>query len=314
MHLNVVTTLRCNLRCAHCIYACPAPGDLDPGDYTRTLEALIPHGLRSLILTGGEPCLHPEFDRLVDEAAERGLLFEIASNAWDFRAYDGAVRRHRRLFAGFRFSLDGLEATHDRARGAGSFARVVNALEECREAGVPARATLVLTDFNRAELQGVVAACAAAGVLGVKLGGLIPVPRAPGVRLSAEARLSAAEEAPALALAHGIHVEIASSLLTPPTVEFCPVMTTSALTLNEKGEITWCCDVPGSASALGARGASAEDVLARRTRTKHEMVLDRVMKLRNGGPTLEDRTCAYCHEFFGLHAAARLRSGGPDEP
>jgi len=300
MHLNVVTTLRCNLRCAHCIYACPAHGDLDPGRYAHVLDALIPRGLRTLTLTGGEPSLHPGFDALVDEAAERGLRFGIVSNAWNAGAYDAAVGKHRRQFTGFHFSLDGLEATHDRVRGAGSCARVLEAIARWRDTPTPARVNLVLSDLNRSELGAVVALCATAGAAAIKLGAVIPVPRAPGVRLSPDARLSAAEEAPALARAHGIPVEPASSLLTPPTVEFCAVMTTSTLTLNEKGEITWCCDVPGSAAALGTCAESTDEVLARRTRTKHEIVLDRLMRLRNGGPTLEDRCCAYCHEFFGL--------------
>jgi molybdenum cofactor biosynthesis enzyme MoaA len=302
MHLNVVATLRCNLRCAHCIYGCPLPGDLDPGSYARTLDALVPRGLGSLTFTGGEPCMHPEFDALADEAGRRDLRFGVVSNGWSLEAYDGAVARHRDLFTGFHLSLDGLEPTHDGIRGPGSFARVAAALERCRTRGVPARVNFVVSDQNQGELDAVVAWAAASGAGGVKLAGLISVPRAPGLSLSPQVRLAAARRAGELAGAHAIPVEVAASLLTPATVEFCPVLTSSTFTLNERGEITWCCDVPGSASALGRCERSADQVLARRKRTKDEMVLDRILKLREGGLALEDRSCAYCHAFFGVGA------------
>lgn len=302
MHLNVITTLRCNLRCAHCLFACPAAGDLDVEAYDRILSALAPHRLRSVTLTGGEPCTHPDFAALVGRTVGHRLRFGIVSNAWDFGAYEEAVRRHRALFTEFHLSLDGLEATHDRARGRGSFGRVTAALARCRELGVGARVNFVLSDLNRGELEGVVAHCRDAGAAGIKLGGLIPTERAPGVRLSPAARESAAEEAPVLSGRHGIPIEVASSLLTPAAVEFCGVINTSTLTLNERCEITWCCDLPGGAATLGAGSDPAPEVLARRARARHEIALDRILKLRGGGFALEDRSCAYCHAFFGVAA------------
>ena len=128
MHLNVITTLRCNFSCRHCIFECPQEGDLDPGAFRRTLDGLLPHRLKSLTFTGGEPILHPEFDSMVDEAGARGLSFGIVSNGWFYERYEPIVIRNRHLFSGFNFSLDGLQDTHDDVRGSGSFRRVAEAI------------------------------------------------------------------------------------------------------------------------------------------------------------------------------------------
>jgi len=298
VHLNVVTTLRCNLRCAHCIYACPAEGDLDPEGFARVLWTLAPRGLGSLMFTGGEPGLHPAFGKLVDGAVEWGLLFGVTSNGWTLTPYLDAVHRHRELFTGFHLSLDGLEETHDDLRGAGSFARVMRSMAECRAHGLPVRVNFVLSDRNASELEEVVALCAREKVEAIKLAGLLPSPGAPDLRLSRETRLAAAGEAPELARRHGAPIEVASSLLTEPVVLFCGVMTSTTLTLNERCEVTWCCDVPGSASALATCDEGADAILSRRARARDEMTLDRILKVQGGELAVEDRTCAYCHRFF----------------
>jgi len=299
VHLNVVTTLRCNLRCAHCIYACPAEGDVDTDVFLALLDDLVPRGLGSLTFTGGEPGLHPHFPRLVEGAASRGLRFGVATNGWDLDHYDGVATHLGTLFTGFHVSLDGMEATHDQQRGAGSFARVAAALEHWRAEGIPAQVNVVLHDGNVGEVDDVVAFCAGAGAAEVKLAGLMPVPRAPGMVLSPPVRLGVGDLIPELERRHGIPVRAASSLLTPPEVRFCPVMTSRTLTLDERSRHTWCCDAPGS--VLGARGDPVESVLTRRAEVTNEMTLDRILKVRRDALSLADRTCAYCHGFF--HAA-----------
>lgn len=303
MHLNAVVTLHCNLRCAHCIYACPAPGHVDPASFARTLDDLVPHGLRSLTFTGGEPCAHPDLAALVGAAAGRGLRFGIVTNAWSFAAYGEAVRRHRALFTGFHLSLDGLEERHDALRGEGSFRRVLEAMAWCGREGVAWEANLTLRDGNLDDLEGVATLCRERGARALKLAGLIPMPRAPGVRLSDENREGAVARAAAFQAASGFRVDVASSLLTPATVEFCPVMTSSTLTLDPRGVLTWCCDVPGGSSSLGAAGAPAPDQLDRRRRIRDEMTLDRILRLREGPLPLADRSCAYCRRFFGVEGA-----------
>ncbi len=105
----------CNLRCSFC--------DLWDGHVHMPVESrLIPlldqavqiH-TRTLVITGGEPFLHPDLFRAVEAARVRGLGVNITTN--------GTLidKRWDQLLAcppdALSFSIDGLAPTHDRLRG-----------------------------------------------------------------------------------------------------------------------------------------------------------------------------------------------------
>lgn len=117
----------CNLRCAFC--------DLWEGRENVPLEqaaALFGEaariGTRTVVLTGGEPLIHPEFFAIVAAARAAGLSVNVTTNGT-------LVERHwdRLVAAGIdslSMSLDGLPDTHDRLRGrVGCFAQTWAALE-----------------------------------------------------------------------------------------------------------------------------------------------------------------------------------------
>ncbi len=143
----------CNLRCAFC--------DLWEGHVHMPLERVLPLldeavaiGTRTLVLTGGEPFLHPELFRVVREARVRGLDVNITTNGtrhdarWDELVSSGV--------SSLSFSLDGLEPTHDRLRGQkGAWRKTVSALEGTLAAGIPASVYFVVTRENLGELTAI---------------------------------------------------------------------------------------------------------------------------------------------------------------
>lgn len=302
MHLNVITTLRCNFSCRHCIFACPKEGDLDPGAFRGALDGLQPHRLKSLTFTGGEPLLHPEFDAIVDAAGERGLSFGIVSNGWFHERYEPIVARHRSLFSGFNFSLDGLEETHDDVRGDGSFQRVAEAIRRFNDLGVSSTVNFVLMDGNRHELEPLVEYCVTLGVAGIKVAGFIPAVEAEGFHLSPSTREEVYQEVGLLAERYPIRIEVANSLFNPVVVEFCNVLTTNTVTLDQRGRLTLCCDIPGTASTLGEKTDLPVVQLANRARMVNEITLDRILREREGSLTPEDQSCVYCMRYFQVMA------------
>lgn len=63
MYLQVTT--RCNMTCEHCCYNCTRKGeDMSPGVFAQALD--ICHEYSSTpFMGGGEPTLHPDFDRML---------------------------------------------------------------------------------------------------------------------------------------------------------------------------------------------------------------------------------------------------------
>lgn len=121
----------CNLRCSFC--------DLWEGHvHMPVQERLLPLldqavaiGTRTLVITGGEPFLHPDLFVAVAAAKARGLSVNITTNGTRLKA-----RWDECLGSGvdsLSFSIDGLEQTHDRLRGQkGAWKKTMAALRALR--------------------------------------------------------------------------------------------------------------------------------------------------------------------------------------
>jgi MoaA/NifB/PqqE/SkfB family radical SAM enzyme len=95
-------------------------------------------GITAVVFTGGEPILHPEFERILEVSAASDLKISFVTNGWHFDRVWPSILTHREAITHVAFSLDGATAeTHDAWRGSGSFERVVRAFSRCFVTGIP---------------------------------------------------------------------------------------------------------------------------------------------------------------------------------
>ncbi len=151
----------CNLRCTFC--------DLWDGHVHMPLERLLTLldqaaviGTKTLVITGGEPFLHPDLFAAVSAAKARGMAVNITTNGTLIdKRWDELVRSGVDSLS---FSIDGLEETHDRLRGQkGCWRRTWAAIARVRAAGITASVYSVATNENVGELIAVYERAAAAG-------------------------------------------------------------------------------------------------------------------------------------------------------
>ncbi len=155
------STRRCNLACRHCYLRAGEPAaddgrpELTAAEAAAFVEDLAAMGAPVLLVSGGEPLLRPDIFSLGDLAVARGLRAALSTNG---TLIDGPTAR-RIARAGFSYvgvSLDGLEPTHDRFRGAdGAFRAALEGIRRCLAAGVRAGVRMTLTRDNFAELPAV---------------------------------------------------------------------------------------------------------------------------------------------------------------
>ena len=83
MSACVELTYRCNERCIHCYIddGKPTRPELRLADYVKIFDQLKECGCSSVLITGGEPTLHPDFLEIVRYAKKVGLLVDIYTNA-----------------------------------------------------------------------------------------------------------------------------------------------------------------------------------------------------------------------------------------
>jgi pyrroloquinoline quinone biosynthesis protein E len=161
--LNI--TNRCNLQCVHCAFA---SGGGDTSELSvEVIERLVVDakrlGCREIHLTGGEPTVHREFERVLETILGAGLFTRLISNGV---VAAGQLRRMRTMGLGHvLFSLDGLGETHDRIRGkAGAFAVTCQRVEQAIGLGFHVRVNAVAMRENLHDIVPLYDWCAAVGV------------------------------------------------------------------------------------------------------------------------------------------------------
>lgn len=153
-------TQRCNLRCAHCYLDATQrsgsqPHELSPAESAAVVDQLAelnPHLV--LILTGGEPLLHPELPALIRRAARAGMTPVLGTNGTRLRPAMARVLRESGL-RGCGVSLDSTDpAAHDHVRGVpGAWRRTVEGLGVLREVGLPFVVQPSIFSWNRHEIR-----------------------------------------------------------------------------------------------------------------------------------------------------------------
>ncbi len=122
--LIIFVTNACNLYCKHCFYSAELRQPIEAiklDEYEKMIKSLK-KPLANIILTGGEPFLHPEIVEIIKLFGDnkKALQFTIPTNG---RAVDMTLKKAEeclKVFSGnihIQVSLDGLEEYHNKLRG-----------------------------------------------------------------------------------------------------------------------------------------------------------------------------------------------------
>jgi radical SAM protein with 4Fe4S-binding SPASM domain len=149
-------TRRCNLKCIHCYSDSDAreyPGELTWDQCRGVVDDLAQFGVPGVLLSGGEPLIHPRFFDLAAYARSKGLRLTLSTNG-TLIDRDAAQRIKNTGFAYVGISLDGIGATHDHFRGRqGAFDKTVAAFRHCKAVGQKVGLRLTLSAHNIADLE-----------------------------------------------------------------------------------------------------------------------------------------------------------------
>lgn len=146
---------RCNLTCKHC-YATSADkdfaGELSTPEIKQVLDDLKAFKVPVLILSGGEPLLHPDIFEISARAKAMGFYVGLSTNGTLINESNiDAIADAGYNYVGI--SLDGIEDTHDRFRRLqGAFRLSMHAIRLCRERDIKVGLRFTLTQDNAAEL------------------------------------------------------------------------------------------------------------------------------------------------------------------
>ena len=141
----------CNLRCVHCYadsHAERYAGELTWEQCCAVIDDLAAYGITALLLSGGEPLLHPHLPQILERAISKGLKVTISTNGT--KITPALAARFKELGVAYvGISLDGIGEVHDTFRGVpGAFEGAIRGFRLCEEVGQKTGLRLTLTRNN----------------------------------------------------------------------------------------------------------------------------------------------------------------------
>jgi len=124
-----MATLRCGLRCEHCLAAGGESGFEDmPIEKVRGLiDEVARMGVGEFLITGGEPLVRPDVAEVIEYLGHEGVNWSLNTAAMPGRERREVISRNRPGFVAV--SLDGPKPVHDGFRGkAGAYDEAVEAI------------------------------------------------------------------------------------------------------------------------------------------------------------------------------------------
>lgn len=116
---EIEITNACNLRCLHCVNKSghPYPDELTTKEIFAVIDALSGLGVYQLMISGGEPLLHPDLFDIIEYARKAPMIVDIFTNATLIT--EEHIKKFKKLnVRRFCVSIDSMdEHTHDTFRG-----------------------------------------------------------------------------------------------------------------------------------------------------------------------------------------------------
>lgn len=148
--LDMRITNLCQLNCKHC-YLSPDQRNTTPMDIDLFISVVnsfftMPHPVKEtrIVLSGGEPLMHPLFPKFVDLLRSINQRVRISSNGI-------LIPKFIDLFEpndGIQISIDGDKEVHDSIRGAGVYNQAVTSLKLLHKKGIHHSVYMVLCEEN----------------------------------------------------------------------------------------------------------------------------------------------------------------------
>lgn len=125
----IILTEECNLSCPYCIreFDTNSKKFISLEEIIFTFKKLSRyHNQFQIVLSGGEPTLHPDFTTIIKEAKERFPLVSIASNGTNIDFFKNSISKLNGIH--IQISIDGSKKIHNKLRGSNSFEKSIESI------------------------------------------------------------------------------------------------------------------------------------------------------------------------------------------
>jgi organic radical activating enzyme len=284
-NIYLFTTNRCDLHCQHCLQGFPETHSDFP---VELLDQLLSEGMlfgaKHVGLTGGEAHLHPEFPKIIETIVRYGYTWGFVSHGQRTEPYLPLMERYRANFKNVHLSIDStIPELHDEIRlRRGAFEKVIASAKTYVEHGFPVWINASLNQKNKAEVKGT-----------------IPADWNRHLVLNDNESLALYQEIISLKETAKIKIDFTSALYTAGGIWFCGLLSLYGLSVNSRGEVTFCCDTQQNKSIIGSlREKPLSELIRERVEISSILQKQRISRIVEGNLEEGFDTCAFCNSFF----------------
>lgn len=218
----------------------------------RSARSAVKYGIEFLHLTGGEPFLYPELEKIFSLARSLCLRVTFSTNGLLLKENSSLLKEYAKEVGLINISLDGARREiHEKTRGAGSFDRVLDAFDFCRSLKLPFGVLHCVNKVNQSAILDVVRLGKKIKAAHVNFTTVLPCSNAleNGLVLDSAERAALYQELIRLRnLASQdflrlfyVPVYICESIYTQPNIVMCNTQMMRMVTVDVDGSLHFCC-------------------------------------------------------------------------
>ncbi|MGC9027662.1 MAG: radical SAM protein [bacterium] len=310
-------TNKCNLSCLHCLRdKTDMKSYISVEFFDNILKQAKAYNLRHIAFTGGEPTLHPQFDKIIDTVVKYDYTYHFVTNAWNFMHVwkmlnDPRFPGRLNKLSGVSISVDGAKAeTHDYIRGKGSFKKVLQAISILKVKGIDISVQITINKKNFDEIEQMAMLASELGLKRLFYAHLEPTPLAfeHDLVLPPEKYREAEERVEKLKNIMKIEINFSLGHYEPLLFFQCRALTMYAPNVDYKGRLTFCCQLSGYTGSheeeldiiADLNKVSLYDAHKMWADAIHRFNLDKIELIKNKEISeLDYFPCFYCSKYFG---------------
>ncbi|HHA6081281.1 TPA: PqqD family peptide modification chaperone [Staphylococcus aureus] len=171
-NVSMELTNACQLRCLHCFNSSgkAREREISIEKFLDLAKYFVEIGTSTFFITGGEPLLKKDVEKLLDYLGTAGKTVTLATNGMKLNSsVIDILKKHPNI--GVQVSIDGLERNHDFIRGVkGSFKKIINNIETMCKNGIPVSISFTMNDYNKNDIDELIDICKNLGCFGVSIG------------------------------------------------------------------------------------------------------------------------------------------------
>jgi len=249
LYLGVELTNRCDISCLHCLRDKEDErNDLEKSFFLGLLKQAKDLNVSLIAFTGGEPTLHPDFIRFIDEIVERKMFWNVVTNGHNTDLFNEIFKDPRRKEVNHlvAISLDGATPeVHDHIRGKGSFKKIMRTATLLKNLGAKIQFQMVLTSKNVEQIESYMILASTLGAHKVFFMTLQATKKAilSGLMMTPDEYRRAQLRINKLKKAFTINIGQAFGYFHPNPMIKCAVLGSDTLNMDYAGNLTFCCQL-----------------------------------------------------------------------